>query len=114
MAFGGALTTDGNGTVTVQTRDAARRRAFIAPLGVLVEIDAGIIEKFQYDNTSRVVALTLAQLNSTLKASSAIVWVESTTGNATYGVTTEGLNQIRGGWQVSLGSDPVIVQVGPS
>lgn len=113
LAYGGILKTAGSNH-TVQTRDAARRRVFIGPLDVLISIDAGIILQFSYDSSSKIVSVTLAQLEGVPKAPAAVVWVESTSSATTYGVTTAGLNRTRLGWQVPLDAvAPVTIQVGP-
>ncbi|KAK8073894.1 hypothetical protein PG994_004793 [Apiospora phragmitis] len=49
VAFGGSLKIESGGRVTVITGDPVRRRVFIGPLGVLLNIDAGIISEFSYE-----------------------------------------------------------------
>lgn len=113
LAYGGILSTSGN-TITVQPRDAARRKIFIGPLGVLISIDAGVIQQFSYDTSSKIVSVTLDRLSGAPNAPAAVVWVDTTASPSAYRVTTDGLTQVRGGWQVPLASNAVTVQVGPA
>ncbi|KAK0646875.1 hypothetical protein B0T16DRAFT_328617 [Cercophora newfieldiana] len=109
VAYGGDLRA--GGVVTVQTRDAFRRRVFVAPLRLLITIDAGIISEFSYSASNATVALTLAQLEGGPTAASTVVWLEVTAGNSTFTMTTPGLTQARQGWQVPLSSGPVTVAI---
>ncbi|KAL0931124.1 uncharacterized protein CTRU02_213859 [Colletotrichum truncatum] len=113
VAFGGVLSSSGS-TVSVVTKDAVRRKVFIGPLGVYITVDAGIIREFSYDAGSRSISVTLSQLDNVPKAASAVIWVESTAGGGNFRVTTSGINQARGGWQVPLSSASVVVQLGPA
>lgn len=108
VAFGGVL----EGT-TVRTNDAVRRKIFIGPLNLLISVDAGIIQDFSYIAGSQSVSLTLAQLDWVPRAPSTVVWVESPSGSS-FTVTTSGVAQVRGGWQVPLTADSVMVEVGPA
>jgi hypothetical protein len=114
VAYGGILasseTESGETVVTVQTRDAARRSVFVGPLGVRVTIDAGIIERFSYVLGNRTITLALSQLNGRPKASSAVVWVETTAGETKYKVTSRSTPS-RGGYEVSLSE---AVTIGPA
>lgn len=111
-AYGGILEENGE-TVTVQTRDAVRRKAFIGPLGVLISVDAGIIQEFSYDTAAETVSVTLSQLSGVPSAESAVLWLETTSGTTNYTVTTE-LEQERLGWKVPLDATSVTVEIGPS
>lgn len=113
VAYGGSLEDDEE-TVTVQTRDAVRRKVFIGPLGVLISIDAGIIQEFSYDTAAKTVSVTLSQLTGIPAAKSAVLWLETTSGTTNYTVVTTGFEQERKGWKVPLDSDSVTVDVGPS
>lgn len=113
LAFGGVVTAS-TGTVSVTTKDAVRRKVFIGPLGVLVSVDAGIIQDFAFTASSKSISVTLAQLDGVPKAASAVVWLESTTGTGTFKVTTSGIAQARGGWSVPLSGSSVTVQIGPA
>lgn len=110
VAFGGTLTSSGN-SVSVVTKDAVRRKAFIGPLGVLVGVDAGTIREVKYVAASKTVDVTLAQLDGVPKAANAVVWVE---GGGSWKVTGSGVTRARGGWQVALSGDSVVVQVLPA
>ncbi|KAF6821992.1 hypothetical protein CMUS01_11262 [Colletotrichum musicola] len=113
VAFGGSLATSGS-TVTVAPRDAVRKRVFIGPLGVFVSVDAGVISQVSYVAASRSVSVTLGQLDGVPRAASAVLWIEAPAGGAGFRVTTSGIAQVRGGWQVPLSSGSVTVQLGPA
>ncbi|KAF6814612.1 hypothetical protein CPLU01_14363 [Colletotrichum plurivorum] len=113
VAFGGSLTSSG-GTVTVAPKDAVRKRVFIGPLGLFVSVDAGVISQVSYVAASRSVSVTLGQLDGVPRAASAVLWLEAPAGGAGFRVTTSGIAQARGGWQVPLSSSSVIVQLGPA
>jgi hypothetical protein len=110
VAYGGILTIAGNMTI-VQTRDTARRKVFIGPLGLLISIDAGVIEEFKFDTSSKIVSLRLGQFEDAPTAPATVMWLEATSGLSNYRVTTPGLIQTRMGWQIPLSSSSVSVQV---
>lgn len=110
VAYGGVLTNLGT-SVTVQTTDPVRRRVFLGPLGVLITIDAGIIESFSYVPSTGAISVTLSQLSGVPVAANAVLWTESTTGTRNYSVTTTGIAKARLGWQIPLSSAKVTVQL---
>ncbi|KAH7382038.1 hypothetical protein BKA64DRAFT_749478 [Cadophora sp. MPI-SDFR-AT-0126] len=110
VAYGGVLTNLGT-SVTVQTTDPVRRRIFLGPLGVLITIDAGIIESFSYVPSTGAISVTLSQLSGVPVAANAVLWTESTTGTRNYSVTTTGIAKVRLGWQIPLSSAKVTVQL---
>ena len=110
VAYGGVLTSSGT-SVSVQTADPVRKRIFIGPLGVLITIDAGIIDNFSYVPSTGEVSITLSQLSDVPVAANAVLWVESTTGTRNYSVTTTGITKARLGWQIPLSSASVTVQL---
>jgi hypothetical protein len=111
LAYGGELTIKTGSTVTVTTRDAVRRKIYIGPLGLQISIDAGIIQEFTYDITTKIISVSLSQLSGVPRALSTIVWVDSA-GSLKYGVITLGLSQVRLGWQVPLQEGRTIIQIG--
>ncbi|CAG9981961.1 unnamed protein product [Clonostachys byssicola] len=98
VAYGGILSKGEGGSVVVEPRDAVRKRVFIGPLKLLVNIDAGSIEKFSYTEGGAV-SFTVGQQEGAPHADNVVVWVEST-GAQTWAAT--GLSESRGGWQVPL------------
>jgi len=114
VAYGGSAPVLVDGAVVVQTQDAFRRRVFVGPLRLLVTIDAGVILRFGYRASDETVSLTLGQLEGGPAARSAVVWLETTAGDAKFAVNDpKGLAETRGGWEVSLdGTDSVTVVVG--
>lgn len=60
VSFGGNVEVSGDGsTVSVEPRDSIRKRVFIAPVGLWVELDAGEIEMFTYDASAEKVNVTI-------------------------------------------------------
>ncbi|KAJ9155696.1 Glycoside hydrolase family 43 protein [Pleurostoma richardsiae] len=118
-AYGGVVVTSssggsGGGVVTMEPRDAARRRVYIAPLSVMLEVDAGVIQEIAYDTENASLTVTLAQLEGGAEATSAVLWIEADTG-ANYTVATPGIAKARSGWQIPLGSNSsVSVSILPS
>ena len=110
VAFGGQVSTSGT-TVTVSPRDPVRRRVYIAPFGTLVEIDAGAINSVVIDMSAQTAKFNL--LNATPNISgqpstpAVIVWVstESLEMTGKFGVTTTGLQTLRGGSRVAFAAD---------
>ncbi|KAH8750163.1 hypothetical protein F5883DRAFT_694245 [Diaporthe sp. PMI_573] len=113
VAYGGSVGGTG-GAVTVTPKDAARRRAFVGPLGILLEIDAGVIKEFTYTAGDRSLSVTLGQLDGTPTANATNIWVSRESGDAGYTVTGTGVKAARLGWQVPLNSGSATVKVVPS
>lgn len=113
IAYGGNVGGSG-GAVTVTPKDAARRRAFVGPLGILLEIDAGVINEYTYTAADRSVSVTLGQLDGTPTANATNIWVSKESGDAGYKVTGTGVTAARLGWLVPLNSASVTVKVVPS
>jgi hypothetical protein len=108
VAYGGNLAVD-SGTVTVQPRDAVRRRVYVASMGIYVTISAGQIEDFSFSATEPD-ALQLNIVSGASKSTTTIVWVESPGTKDTYVVNTEG-KQTREGVEVELSDSSVVVTV---
>lgn len=120
LCYGGVLSRT-NTTTTVHPRDAWQRRVFLGPLGLLITVDAGIIESVSFSaSLSDGLSLTLGQREDASQAAAAIVWLEATSKTAT-GVNftvileqqpTTSLVRTRGGWQVPLeGTTSAIIHV---
>lgn len=114
VAYGGTVGGSTGGAVTVTPKDVARRRAFVGPLGLLVEIDAGVIKEFAYTASDSSVSVTLGQLDGAPTANSTNIWVSNEAGTAGYTVTGTGVTAARGGWQIPLNSASATVKVVPS
>ncbi|KAJ5160331.1 uncharacterized protein N7482_007335 [Penicillium canariense] len=108
VTYGGNMDVSGS-TVTVQPRDAVRRRVYIAQMGVYVTISAGQIESFSFD-TSDPISVKLHVAPGPAKASSTIVWVE-TPGTPDHYVVAGKTEKQRDGWTVELGSGGTDVTV---
>ncbi|OTA24527.1 hypothetical protein BTJ68_11296 [Hortaea werneckii EXF-2000] len=59
ISFGGNVHQDNGSIVVVEPRDMLRKRIFVAPVGLWVTIDAGVISSFSYDLGSREVELCI-------------------------------------------------------
>lgn len=114
VAYGGTVTGGTGGAVTVAPKDAARRRAFVGPLGILVEVDAGVINEFTYTPGDQSVSVTLGKLDGAPATNATNIWVSKESGQAGYTVTGTGVTAARQGWQVPLNSASVTVKVVPS
>lgn len=113
-------------TITVHPRDAWQRRIFVGPLGLLVSIDAGIIESFSFlvSESSRVSSpsqplyLTIRQREGAPRAAATVVWLESMAANYTVVPANQSdtdMSRSRGGWRVPLqGTAPVTITITPS
>lgn len=115
VAYGGEVVSGGsNAATTVRPRDVARRKVFVGPLGLLVEVDAGVIEEVTYAPGNSSLVLTLGQLDSVPTTNSTVLWLSREDGDAGYAVTGAGVTEARGGWAIPLSSDSVVVNVVPS
>jgi hypothetical protein len=59
LAFGGGVTTQGS-RVVVEPRDSFRMRVYLATLGLWITLDAGRIERVEFDTAAKTVRLGLA------------------------------------------------------
>ena len=113
MAFGGnLLSVSGASTISVEPRDAVKRRVFIADLGLKIEISAGIISGVEFDRSASTVTLLLASAATTgeLQAKSTIVWLKRPT-SAFLGYGVSGANQVRGGWSAKFSGGKATVKI---
>lgn len=113
IAFGGnLLSMSGASTISVEPRDAVKRRVFIADLGLKVEISAGIISRVEFDKSASTVTLTLGPAATTgdLQARSAIIWLKQPS-SVVLGYRVPGADQVRGGWLASLSSGTATVKI---
>ncbi|KAI0202965.1 hypothetical protein F4808DRAFT_48662 [Astrocystis sublimbata] len=112
LAYGGTITSsDDENSVHVTTHGPIRRRVFIGPLSVLITTDAGSIDSFGYTSDGSNVSLVLTQQSSSPSSSSAVVWVETTSGSVEYIVSSPAATQTRLGWAVPLSPSAVTVQL---
>ncbi|KAI8166456.1 hypothetical protein K4K49_005914 [Colletotrichum sp. SAR 10_70] len=74
VAYGGIWKVDDDLAI-VQVRDPLRRKIFIGPLGVEIEVDAGVIHQFTYHLKSREVSVKVGQLKDGPQAEAAILWI---------------------------------------
>lgn len=109
VAYGGNIDTNGD-TVTVQPRDAVRRRVYVAQMGVYVTISAGLIEEVSFD-ISQPTSLQLRLVPGSSDVSSVVVWVETPGTEDEYAVAGDQLERVRGGWNVKFASEEANVVV---
>lgn len=114
VAYGGSLANSTNGAVVVTPKDVARRKVFVGPLQLLVEVDAGVIQSFTYTPGSTSLEVTLGQLDNVPQTNSTVVWLSSEGGGVSYAVSGATVTQARLGWQVALTSDDVVINIGPA
>ena len=104
VAFGGNLVVEGE-VVTVQPRDALRKRMFVAPLGLEVEVDAGVvIESVEYTAGGDGVTVTIARRADGPVGEVGIVWLEvaSAADGDGFTVSSPAATAARGGFSVPL------------
>lgn len=111
VAYGGSVEISADGTLTVSPKDAARRKVFLGPLGLLVEVDAGVIQSFTYTPGATSFEVTLGQLDSVPKTNSTVMWLSKEDGGAGYNVTGAGVTEARLGWQIPLSAGSVAVNI---
>lgn len=114
VAYGGILESGGNGTVMVTPKDVARRKFFVGPLSLLVEVDAGVIQTLSYTSGSASFEVTLGQLDGLPETNSTVMWLSREDGDVGYSVSGTGVTEVRLGWQIPLSSGDVVVNIVPS
>ncbi|KAJ5827252.1 hypothetical protein N7447_004015 [Penicillium robsamsonii] len=100
VTYGGNIATHGK-TVTVQPRDAVRRRVYVAQMGVYVTISAGLIEEVSF-HVSLPTSLRLRIVPGSSDIPSVIVWVETPGTEDDYAVAGDQFERARGGWNVNF------------
>ncbi|KAH9887483.1 hypothetical protein F4778DRAFT_429273 [Xylariomycetidae sp. FL2044] len=111
LAYGGLVEAVSNGTAAIVTTGPVKRRVFIGSLGLLLTVDAGIIESFSFQSDTGAVTVTLSQLDGAPQASSAVLWVKANSGSAVYNVISPDSVQSRMGWEIMLSSEAVVVEL---
>ena len=109
-AYGGVVTL-GNERVSVEPKDAARRRIFVGPLGVLISVDACEIARLDYSLKDGI-SLSLIQRERMPQASSTILWIEREVGPANYIISLpKDVKRSRGGWNIPLDGNLTVVLI---
>ena len=88
-------------------RDALRKRVFVQPLGLKVEIEAGAVELVVYDQTERTVTMNVTGSATArgVVAERTVVWLYAP-GQASQGFSVQGATGVeRGGWVVEIGEE---------
>jgi hypothetical protein len=102
LGYGGNITETGT-TISIQPKDGARTRVFIAPVGAWITLQAGKISRATYTPSNGQIKLMLDP--AAPWTSSARLFVISTTKNAPRYEPATGSYE-RGGYTVALGSAP--------
>ncbi|KAI7528581.1 hypothetical protein KC331_g15673, partial [Hortaea werneckii] len=64
ISFGGNVHQENRSAILVEPKDMLRKRIFVAPVGLWVTIDAGIISSFSYDSESQEVEVCIESVMS--------------------------------------------------
>lgn len=117
QAFGGIVTST-SPTVKVTVKNAVQRRIFIAPIGQLLSLDAGVFSSIEYDDNARTVTVSIAAAASgapnAASAPQGRLSVKMTAGVSGVALLTPtvGLQRDAGAWDVpfSGGKATVVLQ----
>jgi hypothetical protein len=110
LAFGGNLSVDGD-TVRVTPLDGARRRVYLAPLGLWLTLDAGTFERVEFTGTTVRVALAPATPHTPV-ARLRVGQPAEVEGVGTIAPTNEWLVE-RGAFVIPLSGSPTVVGLRP-
>ncbi|KAI1459623.1 hypothetical protein F4805DRAFT_455423 [Annulohypoxylon moriforme] len=109
LAYGGVLSAEDGGKVSVQRNGPVTRRFFIGPLGLTVTIDAGSVRSFTYDGSSGAASVTLTQSAGSPKAAAAVLWIETNDKSTTYTVSGSETSRERSGYRIPLTANGDVV-----
>lgn len=116
-AFGANYDVTGT-VITAQPRDAVKKRVFIAPMSLMVEISGGAIEQVVFDSATNKATLSLIEraTNNGVAANQTIVWlsngVPTENGSSTpYSIVSAEYPTVRHGSLVQLGATPVEIVI---
>jgi hypothetical protein len=110
QSFGGNVSVAGT-TVTVTPLDSFRMRFYVAPVGLWLTLDAGQLQKVEFDSQSKTVKLTLAPADSfTTSARLRIEQPATLTGIGTF-ASTGSYSQERGAIVIPLGTAATSVEL---
>jgi len=113
VAFGGNVVSEsGSSVVSVEPRDAVKRRVFVADLGLKAEISGGVIQRVDFDKSAGTVTLSIAAAGASgaLQAKSAVVWLKRPASKS-IGYAVSGASETRSGWAVDLSSGKATVKI---
>lgn len=99
VSFGGNAEETGC-KVTVQPLDTVQRRIYVAPMGLAVEFDAGVISNFVYDSARKSLVVNWEKADGENATNATMLW-EDTVGSGVKFSTT-GLGERLGGLEVAL------------
>ncbi|KAI9694928.1 MAG: hypothetical protein M1822_000545 [Bathelium mastoideum] len=113
VSFGGNLVQNGSATgasaVSVQPRDAVRRRIFVAPMGIYVTFSAGEVQEFVYNLSTSTLTVDVQRATTDQAEDAATTIMEFEQTNNALGakvvLETQGLSTQMGGYLVNLPSN---------
>ena len=111
VAYGGVVTSATADSVTLEPRDAIRKKVFIGPVAVLIEVDAGRIFEVTYQPKDEIVLVKLGQDIVSPQEESALLWIETEGQDLDFTITPYSARDTRGGWQIALNADPVVIKI---
>ena len=111
LAFGGLLEEGADGELVMRPRDSGRRRAFVAPAALWLELEAGTLEAVAYEPETGEVTLTLAPADP--YTPQARLRAEAAGEPAAYRPSAP-LAESRGAFVIPLEDEPVAVTLVPA
>lgn len=101
ISFGGNVNIS-DSSVSVEPRDAVRKRVFVAPISLYIELDAGVIESFTYDTQSQQVQVSIGGGASGSSAVITMKWEQtvSSAGGSKIALESPQLEPRLDGWAV--------------
>lgn len=109
LGFGGRVT-EASGAIALVPTDSARARSFVAPARLWIELDAGRIERVDFDPATGRVRLTLAPADA--HSPKARLKMRKTAGSGAYHPAGDPAFE-RGGWTLPLGPASTLVTLIP-
>ncbi len=99
LGFGGLLS-ENQDIIKLEPRDSARKRVFIAPIGLWVTLDAGTLNSVEYNAKSKEVSLFLDAADA--NTANAYLNLQNTINNETKFIIEEQI--VNGAYKINLGS----------
>jgi hypothetical protein len=110
-AFGGTLTAQGS-RVVVEPRDSFRMRVYLAALGLWITLDAGQIERVEFDTAAKTARIALAAATAATPVARVRVEQPATVAGVGTLAPKAALKSERGAFVVPLGATTTWVELG--
>ena len=114
---GGGAATQRSTAIVITPRDSVRRKVFVEPFGVMVEVAAGVLVSAEVDDSARTISVTLSASDGLSSKFRVLVSTPSVHREGqTQGVhlVTDGAAKVRGGFEFPLTTTKVTFAVGKS